>query len=65
MAKEALTDTLKYVFNMLLQYPRITQADKLEQQEPGKKPVMGELWDEKFAPYAFLPFDRKRRLTFL
>ncbi len=56
MSKEALIDILKFVFNLLLQYPRMTQTNTHDEDKPLKpgskaKPSMGELWDEKLAPY--------------
>lgn len=40
-AKDALTDVLKFIFNLLLQYPRMIDSG-------GEKKVMGEQWSEKF-----------------
>jgi hypothetical protein len=55
MSKEAMVDILKLVFNLLLQYPRMANAD-LTGKSKGKEKaveqpkVMGEQWDEKFEP---------------
>ncbi|KAG8889079.1 hypothetical protein FRB98_005828 [Tulasnella sp. 332] len=55
MSKEAMVDALKYTFNLLLQYPRMKHAASGTDSGPSKpndtepKPVMGELWDERFA----------------
>lgn len=52
MSKDAMIDCLKFTFNLLLQYPRMMQAKAKEAQEdPANKPVLGDLWDDKFAPY--------------
>jgi hypothetical protein len=42
-AKDALTDTLKFVFNLMLQYPRMIDAE-------GSQKVLGEQWSTKFDP---------------
>ncbi|KAG8965964.1 hypothetical protein FRB90_011028, partial [Tulasnella sp. 427] len=49
MSKEAMIDALKLVFNLLLQYPRMMQARAKD--DAANKPVMGELWDDKFTPF--------------
>lgn len=43
-AKDALTDVLKFMFNLLLQYPRMVE------NQPGEKKLMGEQWNERFEP---------------
>jgi len=55
MSKEALVDTLKLVFNLMLQYPRMVDADptgksKGKERAVERPKVMGEQWDEKFEP---------------
>ncbi|KAG8906449.1 hypothetical protein FRB99_006865 [Tulasnella sp. 403] len=53
MSKDALTDTLKFIFNLLLQYPRMTQLDDSgNSRERKPSPIMGDLWDDKFEPNA-------------
>ncbi|PVF94021.1 hypothetical protein CPB86DRAFT_68771 [Serendipita vermifera] len=42
-AKDALTDTLKFVFNLMLQYPRMIDTE-------GSPKVLGEQWSTKFDP---------------
>ncbi|KIO27746.1 hypothetical protein M407DRAFT_23051 [Tulasnella calospora MUT 4182] len=52
MSKEAMIDTLKFAFNLLLQYPRMMQAKAKEgQDDPANKPVLGDLWDDRFTPF--------------
>ena len=48
MSKEALTDLLKFEFNILLQYPRMVEAK--ENSTKGKEVLLGELWVERFEP---------------
>lgn len=48
MSKEALIDSLKFAFNLLLQYPRMVEESS-GKVDSGSLHVMGELWDEKFA----------------
>ena len=55
MSKEAMVDTLKLVFNLLLQYPRMVDADPTGKTKGKEKAAelpkaMGEQWDEKFEP---------------
>jgi len=51
MAREALTDVLKFVFNLFLQYPRMVDAEPGSPN--GERKVMGEQWSSRFDPYAF------------
>jgi hypothetical protein len=55
MSKEAMVDLLKLVFNLLLQYPRMVEADPTTKGKGKDKAVeqprvMGEQWDERFEP---------------
>lgn len=55
MSKEATVDVLKFVFNLLLQYPRMVDADptgkgKGKEKADERPKVMGEQWDEAFEP---------------
>jgi hypothetical protein len=55
MSKEAMVDVFKLVFNLLLQYPRMVDADstgkgKGKEKAAEQPKVMGEQWDEKFEP---------------
>ena len=55
MSKEAMVDVLKLVFNLLLQYPRMVDADstgkgKGKEKADERPNAMGEQWDEKFEP---------------
>ncbi|KAG9051997.1 hypothetical protein FS842_010649 [Serendipita sp. 407] len=43
-AKDALTDVLKFIFNLMLQYPRMLEG------EGGERKVMGEQWSLEFEP---------------
>jgi len=46
MARDALTDLLKFIFNLFLQYPRMVDA---ESDVPSKeRKVMGEQWSPRF-----------------
>jgi len=48
MARDALTDLLKFIFNLFLQYPRMVDA---EAEAAGKeRKVMGEQWSPRFDP---------------
>jgi hypothetical protein len=49
MAKEAMVDLLKFTFNLLLQYPRMVDAEDKGKGKEGAAPehkVIGELWSE-------------------
>ncbi|KAG8836242.1 hypothetical protein FRC17_008978 [Serendipita sp. 399] len=43
-AKDALTDVLKFVFNLMLQYPRMMENESTERK------IMGEQWNPEFEP---------------
>ena len=62
-SKEALTDTLKFTFNLLLHYPRMLAADprpkekvKGKGKEEDAQKIMGEQWDERFDPYVLFSY---------
>ncbi|GJJ07814.1 hypothetical protein Clacol_002019 [Clathrus columnatus] len=44
MAKDAMVDLLKFIFNVLLQYPRMTESEHKGDKTSTK--VMGELWND-------------------
>lgn len=46
LAREAMTDLLKFTFNILLYYPNMTEAEPQGDERSGTK-VMGDFWDPK------------------
>lgn len=64
MGKEALIDVLKFVFNLLLQYPRMKHAATQNQSGDGEEkkpaPVIGDLWEDKFSPCVSVSSSRDR-----
>ncbi|KIM27256.1 hypothetical protein M408DRAFT_330159 [Serendipita vermifera MAFF 305830] len=48
-ARDALTDVLKFIFNLFLQYPRMVDAEAGTSGGSGK--VMGEQWSSRFDPF--------------
>ncbi|KAF8590259.1 hypothetical protein K439DRAFT_1627947 [Ramaria rubella] len=48
MAKEAMVDLLKFTFNLLLQYPRMVEAEDKgkAREDTSRQAGMGELWSE-------------------
>ncbi|KAG8962438.1 hypothetical protein FRC03_004245 [Tulasnella sp. 419] len=49
MAKDALTDILKLLFNLLVHYPRMVN-EKADSSNRVENPVIGDLWDTRLVP---------------
>ncbi|KAG6873990.1 hypothetical protein C0995_007946 [Termitomyces sp. Mi166 len=49
MAREAMTDILKFAFNLLLYYPRMVQTEPQtpEASNPDQTPIIGDFWSSK------------------
>lgn len=48
MAKDAMVDFLKFIFNILWRYPRMTEPEDKEDTKASPK-VMGELWNDNLS----------------
>ncbi|PPQ77287.1 hypothetical protein CVT25_010869 [Psilocybe cyanescens] len=46
-AKEATVDLLKFIFNILLHYPKLTEAEPQHTHVNGEEKVMGDFWSSK------------------
>jgi Guanine nucleotide exchange factor synembryn len=57
MAREAMVDTLKFTFNLLLQYPRMVDAEEGKGQGTQDTPQsrMRELWSDNLEKYVSVP----------
>ncbi|PCH41659.1 hypothetical protein WOLCODRAFT_24903 [Wolfiporia cocos MD-104 SS10] len=48
LAREAMTDLLKFTFNLLLHYPKIVDdAQEIAPRDDGETKVMGDLWSDR------------------
>lgn len=47
MAREAMTDLLKFTFNLLSYYPKLVDCEKVADLGAGEGKVMGEYWSDK------------------
>ncbi|KAF8974381.1 guanine nucleotide exchange factor [Flammula alnicola] len=50
IAKEAMTDVLKFTFNILLHYPKLTESEPQNSDSHGHDKVMGDFWSSKLDP---------------
>ncbi|KAF8914117.1 guanine nucleotide exchange factor [Gymnopilus junonius] len=46
-AKEAATDLLKFIFNVLVHYPKLSEAQPQHSQARGDDKIIGDFWDSR------------------
>lgn len=61
MAKDAMVDFLKFIFNILWRYPRMTDPEDKEDTKANTR-VMGELWNDNLSKYASAIFFLKTKV---
>lgn len=56
MSKEAMTDLLKFTFNLLAHYPKLGECEKVADMGAGEGKVMGEYWSERLDGCVFFSY---------
>lgn len=55
MSREAMTDLLKFTFNLLAHYPKLVDCEKVTDLGAGEGKVMGEYWSDRLDGCVFSP----------